>query len=263
MRESYRAFLLDADNTIFDYDRAEEEALAEALGDAGVPPRRMPEAREAYRRINGALWKAFEGGTVSLAELRVERFRALAAELALPFDPVELSRTYLSRLGGKAHFMPHARGVVRRLAGRALLCIVTNGISEVQRGRIARAGIGELFRGIIISEELGISKPDPRFFRAALEALGVEPPDALVVGDSLSSDIRGAAAAGIDAAWYNPKGIPLPPGEPQPGRTVGDLRELLPLAGGSVRGGVFSSILGSSPHTKRTPPQSPDERRKP
>jgi 2-haloacid dehalogenase len=229
MEKTYRAFLFDADNTLFDYDRAEGEALCETLRAAGAVA--DGGALEAYRRINTALWAGFEAGTVTLAALRVERFRSLAQEVGLTADPEMLSRDDLERLAVKAHFMPHALEVIQELARVSLLCIVTNGISRVQRGRIARAGVGDLFREIVISEELGISKPDPRFFARALRGLGVRPPEALCVGDSLASDIRGARAAGIDACWYNPKGLPLPAGESPPEHTVTDLREVLPLAG--------------------------------
>ncbi len=230
MGKRYGAFLVDADNTIFDYDRGEAEALDEALSaQEGVP--QGPAPLEVYRRINAELWRLFEAGQVSLADLKVRRFRFLAEELGLRVDPEALSREYLRRLGQKTHFVPHAREVLEKLSLAVLLCLVTNGVSEVQRGRIARAGIQGLFRSVVISEELGVSKPDPRFFRKALADLRVSPHDALCVGDSLSSDVAGARRAGVDSCWFNPTGRPLPEGEERPDHVVRDLRELLPLAG--------------------------------
>jgi YjjG family noncanonical pyrimidine nucleotidase len=230
MGRTYTAFLLDADNTVFDYDRCEADALEEALA-AADGAQRGPAALRVYRRINAELWGLFERGQVSLADLKIDRFRALAAELELHADPEGLSRDYLRRLAEKTHLMPHAREVLESLASVSLLGLVTNGVSEVQRGRIARAGIRGLFRSVVISEELGVSKPDPRFFRRALTDLGVEPREALCVGDSLTSDIRGARLAGVDSCWFNPHELPLPEGEEAPVHVVKDLRDLLPLAG--------------------------------
>jgi FMN phosphatase YigB (HAD superfamily) len=89
-----------------------------------------------------------------------------------------------------------------------------------------RAGISGLFKAVLISEEIGVSKPDPAFFRAAAQALGLPPADLLCVGDSPSTDIRGALASGIDACWYSPNGAVWQEGEPAPLYTIRDLREL-------------------------------------
>jgi YjjG family noncanonical pyrimidine nucleotidase len=230
MGRTYAAFLMDADNTVFDYDRGEAEALEETLA-AEDRTWRGGAALRAYRRINAELWGLFERGRVSLPDLKIQRFRALAAELRLRTDPEALSREYLGRLAEKAHLVPHAREVLESLASVSLLGLVTNGISEVQRGRIARAGIQGLFRSVVISEELGVSKPDPRFLWRALAELGVEPRDALCVGDSLTSDVRGARLAGVDSCWFNPRNRPLPDGEQAPVHVVTDLRDLLAFAG--------------------------------
>jgi YjjG family noncanonical pyrimidine nucleotidase len=233
---TYRAFLLDADNTLFDYDRSEGEALLETLASFGGASPEAGSALQTYRRINAGLWRSLEEGRVTLAELKVERFRALGEALHLDADPQALSQEYLGRLSEKAHFMPHAREVLEKLSAVSPLCLVTNGISRVQRGRIERAGIGGMFRLVLISEEIGLSKPDPRFFEAALSGLGAKAADALCVGDSLSSDIRGARGARIAACWFNPGGAPLPEGAEAPDHVVRDLRELLPMAAAPAGG---------------------------
>jgi 2-haloacid dehalogenase len=226
---SYSGFLFDADNTIFDYDRAEREALTETFLEA-IPRVDLETALAHYRAINAGFWRRFEQGAVSLAELKPGRFRALLDALGAAGDPAAISDRYLGRLAEKAHMVPHAREVLGWLAARASLCLVTNGLSSVQQGRLRKAGIGGMFRALLISEEIGISKPDPAFFLRAAEALSLPPRELLCVGDHPSTDIRGAMAAGIDACWYAPKGEPWPLGDPAPTFVIRDLRELEPLA---------------------------------
>ena len=221
----YRGFLLDADNTLFDYDRGEQEALSETIR-AVLPGVDLAAALAAYRTINQGYWRRFEEGTVTLEELKPGRFRDLLDFLGARGDPAGMSRLYLETLAGKAYLFAHAREVLQGLAARAPLCLVTNGISHVQRGRLARAGITDLFSSLLISEEIGVSKPDPAFFRMAAEALCLPPAEGLCVGDNPSTDIRGAMAAGFDGCWYNPHGAQWQLGEPLPTMVIRDLREL-------------------------------------
>jgi YjjG family noncanonical pyrimidine nucleotidase len=226
----FRGFLLDADNTIFDYDRAERDALDGVLAEAGVAA--SDALRAAYRRINDGLWRAFEQGAVTQEALKVERFRRLFAEAApgARADPAAVSRRYLELLGRQAHLLPHAAAALADLAQRAALALVTNGISEVQRPRLARSGLGPLFSVVVISGEVGFAKPDPRLFRVAAEGLGLAGDEVLCVGDVPGTDIRGARAAGMAACWVAAPGASWPPGEPGPDYTIADLRGLAALA---------------------------------
>jgi 2-haloacid dehalogenase len=227
--KTYRGFLLDADNTLFDYDRAEREAFLEAVAPAlpGVPPE---QARAAYARINAEHWARFERRFITSEELKLGRFRALLDLFGLQADPARLSAAYLAALSGKAFFLPHAREVLEELSRRAALCLITNGLTTVQRGRIRKSGIEGYFSAILISEELGIAKPDPRFFHRAAEAVALPCSELLCVGDNPSADIGGARAAGIAGCWYNPGGSPWPgPGDP-PEQVIGSLPELLRFA---------------------------------
>lgn len=227
----YRGFLIDADNTVFDYDRAERAALAGALKEAGIEP--TASVREAYRRINDGLWRAFERGTVTQEELKVERFRRLFDEAApgARAEPATVSRRYLELLARQVRLLPHAASAIADLAGRAALCLATNGIPEVQRSRLERSGLAERFRAVLISGEIGIAKPDPRFFLLGAERLGLPPAEVLCVGDTPTTDIRGARAAGMASCWVAAPGAVWPPPEPRPDFTIRDLRGLVALAG--------------------------------
>jgi YjjG family noncanonical pyrimidine nucleotidase len=229
--KSYRGFLLDADNTLFDYDRAEREALTEAIRDM-VPSAPVDAALALYRPINAGFWRRFEEGAVSLEELKPGRFRALLEALGAKGDPAAISNLYLGRLAQMAFLLPHAKETLERLGQRASLCLVTNGFASVQRGRLEKAGISGLFAAVLISEEIGVSKPDPAFFRMAVEALALAPADLLCVGDGARTDIKGARAFGIDACWYARDGATWPEAEPAPQYTIRDLRELERFAPG-------------------------------
>jgi len=212
MADRYKAIFFDADDTLFDYPRAERAALLSCLGEFHIAAE--PAAFiAAYRRHNHDVWREFERGETDQATLRVERFRRLAVELGLPGLPLEkIGAFYLEALAGQPQLLPGALELVRELAMKYPLALVTNGIAAVQNRRFAASPITPHFRSIVISEEVGIAKPDPRIFRPALEAIGVEAADVLFVGDSVTSDMAGARNAGMDFCWLNPKGIPCPAG---------------------------------------------------
>ncbi len=201
----YDYVLFDADNTLLDFDRAEEEALRTTLTHYGFAD--LETAQTRYLAINRALWSRFDRGEVSRERLVVERFAALQRELGGENDPAEVNRFYLACLGEGGYLLPGAAELCRALASSCTLAIVTNGVAVAQRGRFARSGLGETVSYLFISEELGYQKPQREFFDAALQALAV--PDrsrVVVVGDSLAADILGAVNAGLDSIWYNPAG---------------------------------------------------------
>jgi YjjG family noncanonical pyrimidine nucleotidase len=212
--KTYRGFLFDADNTLFDYDAAESQALDETCG-RWFPDVPKEVARGTYRAINARYWAALESGTVTMSELKVGRFAELLAALRAPGDPGVISASYLALLGGKAILLPRAREVIQELSQRARLCLITNGISSVQRGRLSVSGLADFFNAVLVSEELGLAKPDRRFFEQACAALGLPSSDVLCVGDNPVADVGGAMAAGIDACWFSPGGHEWPgPGAP-------------------------------------------------
>jgi len=210
--KKYRAIFFDADDTLFDYPQAERAALLACL--AGFQVRCGPETFIAvYRRHNHDVWREFERGETDQATLRVERFRRLAAELELPGLPLEkVSTFYLEALACQSQLLPGALETIRGLAARFPLALITNGIAAVQNKRFAASPITPYFRSIVISEEVGIAKPDPCIFRPALEKLGVKAGDVLYAGDSVTSDMAAARNAGMDFCWINPSGAPAPAG---------------------------------------------------
>ncbi len=167
---NYTWLLLDADNTLFDYDRAEGDALRrtfEALGD-GYEPR----FAGVYRQINAQIWQQFEQGAISQRKLRTRRFELLFETLGVELDPARFSQLYLTYLGQGTDLLDGAEEVVRALYGKVGLLIITNGLQEVQRPRLANSAIGAYMDGVVISDEVGVSKPDPGIFDIAFEKMG-------------------------------------------------------------------------------------------
>ena len=205
----YTYLLFDADNTLFDFGMAEFHAFRETCSHAGIPW--SGEAYRAYSEINDAQWKKLERGETTQAELKIQRYREFLAwyGYAGEIEPkaVFMGNTYKEALGRQAFLMPHAEEVLSELRSRGYeMSIVTNGISQIQRARMAASPLAEYITGLYISEELGTAKPDPAFFEAVFTDIG--DPDRtkyLVIGDSLSSDIDGAEAAGVDSVWFAPE----------------------------------------------------------
>lgn len=231
---TYTWLLFDADGTLFDYDAAEAQALEATFDAYGLAF--VPAVHEAYRRVNKQMWLDFEQGKTTAARIKTERFARLFAALqedallasARP-DPVTFSDGYLTNLGACTQRMPDAEMVLRALYGRTHLALITNGLTVVQRARLSRSGLREFFEAIVISDEEGVSKPDPRIFQIVMDRMGNPGKhEVLMVGDSLTSDIRGANAYGIDACWYNPERKPTIPGVTFK-YEIGALRELLAL----------------------------------
>lgn len=200
----YPFVLLDADNTLYDFDAAEHKALCKVLADRGY----MPDANtlKTYLDINNALWDAFARGEVKQEFLLVERFRRFEEAMGGSHDPVQFNADYVKALGSNADLIPGALEFCRRLTELGcVLAIVTNGAAVAQRGRYAISGLGKYIPNLFISQELGVNKPDPLFFDAVCRKMGIEDRgQAVIVGDSLNSDILGGNQAGIDTVWFNP-----------------------------------------------------------
>lgn len=205
----YGIILFDADGTLLDFGRAENEALRESLVSVGIKP--DDEMVGTYSRINDSLWKALERGEVTKEVLRYRRFELFFAHYGMFHDAHVMANTYEGNLSQKGYLLDGAKELCERLYGKARMYIVTNGIETIQLGRYARCGLEKYFDGIFISGRVGYEKPDVRYF----EHIEKQIPDfskgsAVIIGDSLTSDMRGGLNFGIDTCWYNPHGKESP-----------------------------------------------------
>lgn len=203
----YDVLLCDADNTIFDFEQAEVCAFADACAFAGLAP--TDALLHTYSQINQALWKLLEQGGITQKELRVRRFEQFLATIGrTDVDAPGMAQAFTDSLGRQSVPIAGAVEAVERWSRVLPVIIVTNGIARVQRGRMDGSAVKPFISGLVISEEVGSAKPDPAMLRIGMEQAGVsDVRRALMLGDSLSSDIAAAANAGIDACWYNPRGI--------------------------------------------------------
>jgi len=197
--------LFDADDTLFDFPRAETNALKWTLEQAGLPF--QPEFFGLYARFNQQVWQEFEQGEVTSQELRVKRFRLFFDETHLNGNPQAISPLYLRNLALGTDLLEGAEHVVRALKGCYHLALVTNGLKDVQRPRLEGSALSDCFEKVFISEEVGAAKPSQAYFEAVFRQIG-QPPKAsiLLVGDSLTSDMKGGVDYGIHTCWYNPAG---------------------------------------------------------
>lgn len=204
--KSPRAFvLLDVDDTILDFRKAEAVALSKALAERKIEP--TPAIIERYSQINKSQWELLEEGRLTREQVLLRRFELLFEELGLDLSPERMRDRYEHYLAVGHYFMPGAPELLWELYGKYALYIVSNGTASVQAGRLASAGIENFFEGIFISQEIGCNKPEQAFFeRCFARIANFDPRRAMIVGDSLTSDIRGGRNAGILSCWYNPRG---------------------------------------------------------
>lgn len=223
----YTTILFDADNTLFDFLRAEREALPEALLQMGVTP--TEEMISVYSSINDSYWKRLERGEIDKASLRVQRFVSFCAHYGLSLDAERLAVAYTDALSQKSHLLDGALDVCRALHAHCRLFLVTNGIASVQRGRFTPSPLAAFIEKCYISEELGYEKPSVHYFDAVkADIKDFDAATTLVVGDSLSSDIQGGINAGLDTCWLNRSGKPVPDEMPIT-YIIERLEELIPL----------------------------------
>ena len=201
----YEFVFLDADETLFDFKRAERYALSRACVPFGVEA--SEDLVHAYDRINSGLWTLLERGELDSRTLRVRRFSLLFRELDLDMDAESFSRAYIEWLSKAAFLLPGAEDLCAYLYGKYTLVIVTNGFREVQVPRIRSSAIRGYMSAVVVSEEAGCGKPDKSIFEYACALVGARDKGRIImVGDSLSSDILGGINFGIDTCWLNASG---------------------------------------------------------
>lgn len=224
----YPYLLFDADDTLFDFPKASSHAFSVMCRN-----NRIPDSAETYRlyhEINLVLWEAFDRGEITKEFLTVERYVRFLKALGLERDPARCNRDYLEALGRTVYPLPYAEEVCRELVRRGhQLYIVTNAVASVQRSRLSVCPFGDIFTAAFISEEAGAPKPQKAYYDYVRRQVPeITPENTLVIGDSLSTDIRGANNAGLPCCWFNP-GKKAAPEDLRVDYDIGDLRQLLDI----------------------------------
>ena len=211
---SYKLVLIDLDDTLFDYPKTEETAFRNTFEELGFfmeselgnakKEEIYEKIKDRYKDVNLQLWKDLEKGAVDKDRLKVVRFEKIIEEFDLKYNPYEMSELYLKKLGEGIFPFEATEKLCEYLHSKYKVGIVTNGIKEVQHSRIENSAISKYIDKIIISDEVGVNKPDKRIFEYAINYFEImDKSEVIMIGDSLGADIKGGQNAGIDTCWVN------------------------------------------------------------
>ena len=199
----FEFLFLDLDDTILDFQKAEHIALSKTLRSFGLEP--TERVLKRYNLINKAHWEALERKELTREQVLVGRFQTLFAEMGITVEPVQVARAYEDNLSIGHYFLPGAEEAVEALSKKYKLYLASNGTAKVQAGRLKSANISRFFEEVFVSQELGANKPSLEYFEKCFARIpGFEKSKAIIVGDSLTSDILGGQNAGIATCWVNP-----------------------------------------------------------
>lgn len=227
----YSVILFDADDTLFDFGRAEARAFGIVMGNIGIKYDDACFGR--YRKMNEALWERFNQGKITKETLQETRFRDFLRSEGIECSDekgIAVNSAYVNALADCPDILPGAEELCKRLYGDFTMYIVTNGVSKTQKKRFYASPIARYFDEIFVSEDAGAPKPMKLFFDYVFAKIGEDKRScSVIIGDSLSSDIAGGNLNGIDSIWYNPTGKAAPEGDIRPTYSAGNYSELLEL----------------------------------
>ena len=205
----FEFLFVDLDDTILDFHKAEHIALGKTLQSFGLEP--VQSVLDRYSLINKAHWERLERKELTREQVLVGRFGVLFREYGMEIDPVQCARTYEHNLSQGHYFLPGAYEAVESLSKKYKLYLASNGTARVQAGRLESANISHFFQEIFVSQTMGANKPDIKYFEACFARIpDFDVSKALIVGDSLTSDILGGKNAGMKTCWVNPTGKTVP-----------------------------------------------------
>lgn len=203
---NFRTILLDVDGTLFDFEASERNALSETFKKYGYVL--TEEIRNTYERINKDLWKQYEQGKIDRNTVIYSRFGNLFKSIGINDDGIAFEDDYQRILGMQHHLLEDALEVVQYLHTKYDLYIVTNGVTVTQMQRLKDSTLDRYVKDIFVSEATGFQKPMKEYFDYCFARIGdIDKSRTMIIGDSLTSDIKGGNNAGITTCWYNPKGI--------------------------------------------------------
>lgn len=202
----YHTILWDVDQTLLDFDRSQDYALRFCFQKLNLEIN--DEIVQIYASINDSYWKRLERGEVTKKELLTGRFDTLFEQLHIDtVTSADIAPMYQKALGSVYFYKDDSLELCKKLQGKVKQYVVTNGVSSTQRNKLRLSGLDQIMDGIFISEEMNYAKPDIRFFERCFKQIpNFQKESTLIVGDSLTSDMKGGNQAGLDCCWYNPAG---------------------------------------------------------
>jgi 5'-nucleotidase len=203
----YDWVLFDADETLFHFDAFKGLQLMFSRFNVEF----TVEDFQQYQRVNKPLWVDYQDGRLTAKQLQNTRFETWAQKISVSTQ--RLNSDFLSAMADICTLLPGAQELIDTLTGRVNMGIITNGFTELQTIRLQKVGFGERFSPLVISEQVGLAKPDVGIFEHAFARMGHPARESiLMVGDNPHSDIQGGLNAGIDTCWLNRHGENQPEG---------------------------------------------------
>lgn len=202
-----KTLLWDVDGTLLDFGKAEEYGIRKCFEIFGLGEC-TDEMLSRYSVINRKYWEMLERGELTKSEVLRGRFVEFFETEGIRFDKIdEFNLEYQYRLGDKVFFCDNGLETLQSLSGKIKQYAVTNGTYVAQSRKLSQSGLDKIFDDIFISDKIGFEKPSIEFFKAVEEKTGEFTHDeVMIIGDSLTSDIRGGNNVGILCCWYNPHG---------------------------------------------------------
>ena len=197
-----KAIFIDIDGTLLDFEACVEESMRLGLIERGVEYK--AEMLDTFHTINNGFWRDLEKGKITFEELLERRWATVFEALGIDLDGPEFERYFRARLHESAIPMEGSFEMLEYLKSRYRLFAASNGPDEQQKNRIAKAGMTDFFEEIFTSEKIGAEKPSPDFFRYCFDKTGdIKPEESVMLGDSLTSDMKGGADSGMKTVWLN------------------------------------------------------------
>lgn len=202
----YKYILWDIDGTVLDFVASERYAIRALFKKYGLGEC-SDEMLKLYSGINVKYWQKLERNELTKPEILVGRFKEFFEIIGAPTSIVEsFNSDYQVTLGDHIEFVPDAKKSILSQKGKYIIAAVTNGTKVAQEKKLRLSGLDKIFDRIFISEDIGFEKPNREFFDFVFESLGItDKKEVLIIGDSLSGDMKGGHLAGIDTCWFNPE----------------------------------------------------------
>lgn len=202
--QKFKWLLFDVDNTLLDFSSACKAAFVKLFEDDGRDFKE--DAYKLYKKINGQVWHDFEDGKIDAITLRRRRFEMFYDAFdGSKIDGLSYNSQYIKNMVSQSMLFPGVENLLEDLKQNYQLAIITNGLKEAQRNRLRKTNIDIHFKEIIVSDEIGVAKPDKAFFDYTIEKAQItcEPSEVLVIGDNIKSDILGGINAGLQTCWIS------------------------------------------------------------
>ena len=203
----YRHIFFDLDRTLWDFEKNSEETILELLKEKGLTSRGTLTDElfmRVYKEVNLEMWKQYREGKITKDQLRAQRFYQSLLKFNIDEKDLalEINDHYVSRCSSKTNLLPYSKEILELLSKNYILHIITNGFREAQHKKIDSSGLRNYFGAVIVGDEVGINKPDPRIFHHAIESSSAEFDESIMIGDDFEADILGAKNVGMDQIFF-------------------------------------------------------------